>query len=75
MTREQYEEQKRRRLPEPFAFSGASRALGYNPDRGSLYRVLQEPKDQGHIALHSHGKGTEPTRYRPPVTRKPQPGA
>jgi hypothetical protein len=52
------------RLPEPFAFSDVCRALGYNPDRGSLYRVLQDLKDLGYIALHSQGTGKQPTRYR-----------
>jgi hypothetical protein len=63
------------RLPELFAFSDICRALGYNPDRGSLYRTLQELKDLGHIALHSSGTGTRPTRYCNLVTRKPKPGA
>ncbi|HET9209725.1 MAG TPA: hypothetical protein VFR03_04970 [Thermoanaerobaculia bacterium] len=63
------------RLPETFAFSDVCRALGYNPDRGSLYRTLQELKDLGHIALHSSGTGTRPTRYRNLVTRKPEPRA
>ncbi len=51
-------------LPDPFTFSDVCRVLGYNPDRGSLYRTLQELKDQGHIGVHTEGKGTQPTRYR-----------
>ncbi|HKI04654.1 MAG TPA: hypothetical protein VKK31_21925 [Thermoanaerobaculia bacterium] len=38
--------------------------LGYEPDRGSLYRVLQELIDEGVIRLESRGGGRTPTRYR-----------
>jgi hypothetical protein len=62
-------------LPELFAFSDVCRALGYNPDRGSLYRVLQDLKELGYIALHSRGTGSQPTRYRNLVSREPEPGA
>jgi len=62
-------------LPELFAFSDVCRALGYNPDRGSLYRVLQDLKELGYIALHSRGMGTQPTRYRNLVPREPESGA
>ncbi|PYQ65593.1 MAG: hypothetical protein DMF53_05210 [Acidobacteria bacterium] len=63
------------RLPELFAFTDVCRALRYNPDRGSLYRALQELKDLGHIAVHSAGIGAQPTRYRNLVPREPEAGA
>jgi hypothetical protein len=63
------------RLPDLFTFSDVCGALGYNPDRGSLYRTLQELQDLGYIALHSRGTGTKPTRYRNLVSREPEPGA
>jgi len=62
-------------LPDLFTFSDVCRALGYNPDRGSLYRALQDLQDLGAIALHSRGTGTRPTRYRNLVPREPEPGA
>jgi len=52
------------RLPDLFVFSDVYEAIGYAPDRGSLHRVLQDLKDEGHLALHSRGMGTQPTRYR-----------
>jgi DNA-binding PadR family transcriptional regulator len=64
-----------RRLPERFAFSDVCQALGYTPDRGSLYRALQELKDLGYIAVHSSGAGTQPTRYRQLVARNEESGA
>lgn len=63
------------RLPEPFTFSDVCRVLGYDPERGSLYRALQDLQDLGYIALHSRGTGTRPTRYRGLVPRQPEPGA
>lgn len=52
------------RLPDLFVFSDVCEAIGYAPDRGSLHRVLQELKAEGHLALHGRGTGTQPTRYR-----------
>lgn len=52
------------RLPELFVFSDVYQAIGYAPDRGSLHRALQDLKSEGHLALHSRGTGTQPTRYR-----------
>ena len=63
------------RLPARFAFSDICQLLGYTPDRGSLYRVLQELKDLGSIAIHSRGTGTQPTRYRQLVARNEESGA
>jgi hypothetical protein len=63
------------RLPELFTFSDVCRALGYNPDRGSLYRTLQELRELDYTAVHSAGTGTQPTRYRNLVPREPESGA
>ncbi|MFL6260876.1 MAG: hypothetical protein ACJ76Y_14295 [Thermoanaerobaculia bacterium] len=63
------------RLPKPFVFSDVCQALGYKPDRGSLYRTLQELKELGYIAVHSDGTGTLPTQYRNLVPREPESGA
>jgi hypothetical protein len=52
------------RLPEVFAFTDVCRLLGYAPDRGSLYRVLQEWRIAGLISTVSFGSGTKPARYR-----------
>ncbi|HSU83901.1 MAG TPA: hypothetical protein VLR69_15890 [Thermoanaerobaculia bacterium] len=52
------------RLPDPFVFSDVYQAIGYEPDRGSLHRALQSLIDEGHVALHKRGTGTQPTRYR-----------
>jgi hypothetical protein len=63
------------RLPELFVFSDICEVLGYKPDRGSLYRILQELKGSGHIAVHEGGTGTLPTQYRNLVPRQPEPDA
>ena len=51
-------------LPEPFTQSNVCQAIGYAPDRGSLYRVLQELRIEGSLAIQSSGSGSQPTRYR-----------
>ena len=51
-------------LPEIFDFTDVCRLLGYTPDRGSLYRVLQEMRIEGRISTASFGSGTKPVRYR-----------
>ncbi|MEO6194223.1 MAG: hypothetical protein ABIS20_14540 [Thermoanaerobaculia bacterium] len=52
------------RLPESFTQADVCGAIGYTPDRGSLYRVLQELRQQGHLARQSSGSGNQPARYR-----------
>ncbi len=39
-------------------------ALGYEPDRGSLYRTLQQLIREGVLALEDRGVGKQPSRYR-----------
>jgi hypothetical protein len=57
------------RLPDPFIHSDVSRAIGYETDRGSLYRTLLELKKDGHLTVFEVGSGTRPTRYRWPYAR------
>lgn len=52
------------RLPEVFDRRAVIQALGYEPDRGSLYRVLQELTHEGVIVQESIGGGRVPTTYR-----------
>jgi hypothetical protein len=51
-------------LPEPFTQSDVCQAIGYTPDRGSLYRTLQELRIQKRLAVQSGGSGNKPSRYR-----------
>lgn len=52
------------RLPEVFDRGAVIQALGYKPDRSSLFRVLQELVHQGAIVQVSLGAGRIPTTYR-----------
>ncbi|MFL6232064.1 MAG: hypothetical protein ACJ76N_02935 [Thermoanaerobaculia bacterium] len=58
------------KLPDVFIHSDVCQAIGYEPDRGSLHRALQKLKDVAYLAVHSHGTGTQPTRYRKLVGAK-----
>ncbi len=51
-------------LPEPFTQSDVCMAIGYTPDRGSLYRALQDLRLEGSLDVQSSGSGSQPTRYR-----------
>lgn len=51
-------------VPEVFDRNDVCRALGYEPDRGSLYRTFLELKAEGLIAIQRRGTGKWPTRYR-----------
>lgn len=51
-------------VPEVFTRSHVCAQLGYEPDRGSLYRVLQELIAEGFLALQLRGQGRTPARYR-----------
>jgi hypothetical protein len=52
------------RLPETFTLVDVRGLLGYTPNRGSLYRVLQKLKFGGQLTVDFAGSGTQPTRYR-----------
>lgn len=52
------------RLPDHFTRGDVCAALGYEPDRGSLYRILQELAQDGTIHTESVGLGRNATVYR-----------
>jgi hypothetical protein len=51
-------------LPETFTRRDICQALGYEPDRGSLYRILRDYVRDGSLRIESVGAGQNPTRYR-----------
>jgi hypothetical protein len=51
-------------VPEVFDRNDLCRALGYEADRGSLYRVLWELIKDGVLALEVRGGGRTPSRYK-----------
>jgi hypothetical protein len=51
-------------VPEVFNRNDVCRALGYEPDRGSLYCTFQELKEGGAIVIEQAGSGKWPTQYR-----------
>jgi hypothetical protein len=51
-------------VPDVFNRNDVCRALGYEPDRGSLYRTFQELKAENVIAIEQEGSGKWPTHYR-----------
>ena len=51
-------------LPETFTRRDFHEALGYEPDRGFLYRVLQGLVREGSLRIESVGTGQIPTAYR-----------
>jgi hypothetical protein len=52
------------RLPETFTRRDVCDALGFEPDRGSLYRILQDLAREGNLRVESVGAGQTPTIYR-----------
>ncbi|HEV2852211.1 MAG TPA: hypothetical protein VHC97_05345 [Thermoanaerobaculia bacterium] len=51
-------------VPEVFDRNDVLQALRYEPDRGSLYRALQELTQEGVLAVESPGGGRVTTKYR-----------
>lgn len=51
-------------VPELFDRNDVLRALGHEPHRNALYRVLQEIVADGLAAIDTPGNGQLPTRYR-----------
>lgn len=51
-------------VPELFDRNDVLRALGHEPHRNALYRVLQEIVTDGLAAIDTPGNGQLPTRYR-----------
>jgi hypothetical protein len=52
------------RLPERFTRRDVCAALGYEPDRGALYRILQALTEDALTRVESAGDGQRPTVYR-----------
>ena len=52
------------RLPETFTRRDVCEALGYEPDRGALYRTLQDLTHEGVVRVESPGAGQRATAYR-----------
>ncbi len=55
-------------LPETFNRNDVCAALGYNPDRSSLFRVFQELQAEGALAMKRRGDGNVPTVYKKTAT-------
>ncbi|HYG63438.1 MAG TPA: hypothetical protein VEL74_12725 [Thermoanaerobaculia bacterium] len=51
-------------LPPVFDRSDVIQALGYEPDRRTLYKLLQELTREGTLAVEEPGFGRKPSRYR-----------
>jgi len=51
-------------LPKTFTRSDVCEALGYEPDRGALYRVLRDLTRSGALHVESPGAGQRATAYR-----------
>jgi len=52
------------RLPETFTRRDVCEALSYEPDRGALYRTLQDLTRTGALRIESLGGGQRATAYR-----------
>jgi hypothetical protein len=61
-------------VPESFDRNDVCRVLGYEPNRGSLYRVLQELVNAGRLTIQQGGSGRTSTRYRKSPDGFPPPG-
>jgi hypothetical protein len=66
-------------VPDVFDRNDLCRALGYPPDRGSLYRALMELVSEGVIAIEKRGEGKRKSLYKrlgpatpPAETRLPE---
>ena len=51
-------------LPKTFTRSDVCDTLGYEPDRGALYRVLRDLTRSGALRVESPGAGQRATAYR-----------
>jgi len=51
-------------VPEVFDRGHICARLGFEPDRGSLYRVFRELIEEGVLSVHAKGEGRYPTRYK-----------
>ncbi len=55
------------RLPESFTRGDVCDVLGYEPDRGALYRSLKRLQEEGYLGVESKGSGQKATTYRKTV--------
>lgn len=51
-------------LPETFERGDICRAIGYEPDRVSLYRLLTDLVREGTLRIQVRGEGRKATKYR-----------
>lgn len=51
-------------LPETFDRGDICRAIGYEPDRVALYRLLRELVRDGTLRIQDRGEGRKATKYR-----------
>jgi hypothetical protein len=51
------------RLPERFTRNDVCKMLGYEPDRGTLFRILRELVNKGHLQIAERGAGQRATVY------------
>ncbi len=51
-------------VPEVFDRNDVCRVIGYEPDRGSLYRTFLDLKEEGTLVIQKRGSGRSPTLYR-----------
>ena len=61
-------------VPESFDRNDVCRVLGYEPNRGSLYRILQELVNAGRLTIQQTGSGRTTTQYRKSPGGFPPPG-
>ncbi len=52
------------RVPDVFDRNDICQALGYDPDRATLYRALLLLTEKGLTVIEARGDGRRPTRYR-----------
>jgi hypothetical protein len=60
------------RLPEVFDKNDVVRVLGYAPKRATLYRALDELRNDGLIVKESESEGRQPGRFRKLAGPKPE---
>jgi hypothetical protein len=62
-------------LPETFGRSDIHALLGYEPDRGALYRILADLSTQGVLVIQKVSLGRRPAVYRKIVADLPPAGS
>ncbi|HTG36058.1 MAG TPA: hypothetical protein VLB76_24305 [Thermoanaerobaculia bacterium] len=62
------------KVPEVFDRNRLHEALGYEPDRSSLHRILQQLVGNGNLKVERPGRGRVPTAYRKTGVDVPLPG-